>query len=330
MSSALVSVVLPVYNGQKYIERAIESILNQSYQNLELVIVDDGSTDHTIQRISGFNDARIQCYKRSHMGVAETANFGMKQCKGTYIARMDADDIAMTERIRKQVDFLDENPEIGVVSCLVHHQGDRNTQGGYANHVDWLNSLLTPDEIYNHRFADSPVANPSVMFRRELLEHHGDHKTSGLPEDYELWLRWMHHGVKIGKVPEILLHWSDYSTRLTRTNPDYDDDRFQEVKAHYFNLWYKKNGHNRPIWVWGNSRWVRKRVSFLQELGVSIAGYIDIVHTSDEKVIHYETVGLIENPIILSYVADRKGKLEIQQWLDQQGYRCGKDYWMMV
>src|SRR6185436_16591977 len=108
-----------------------------------------------------------------------------------------------------------ENRPIGLVGCLVEFGGDRSASEGYALHVDWINALTTPDEIALNRFVESPLAHPSVMFRRELVEKHGGYRAGDFPEDYELWLRWMEAGARMGKVPRVLLTWQDGPGRLS-------------------------------------------------------------------------------------------------------------------
>ena len=111
----LVSVVLPVYNGAKYLRDAIDSMLAQSYANFELIIIDDGSTDDSINIISAFNDPRIRLYSQENQGLAATLNRGITLAKGAYIARQDQDDVSLPNRLSKQAAFLETNPDYGMV-----------------------------------------------------------------------------------------------------------------------------------------------------------------------------------------------------------------------
>ncbi len=330
MMSPRVSVVLPVYNGEKYIHRAVESIVNQDFADWELLVVDDGSTDGTSIIIGQFSDPRIKYHLIKHSGVAVAANYGIDQCSGEYIARMDSDDYSFPERFTKQVNYLDRNHSVGLVSSLVKYGGDRLMQAGYAHHVDWINSLVTHEDIYLNRFVDSPVANPSLMFRRKLLKQHGLHREGPIPEDYEILLRWLHEGVRFGKVEEELMEWSDYDSRLTRNHDNYSDDSFQKVKAEYFSKWYLEHGHEKQIWVWGNGSSVKRKSSFLADFGLQISGYIDVNPRNQEDVIHYKDILSLNQPLILNYVADRNGRVEIQNWLNTNGFINGSDYWMMA
>ncbi len=324
-----ISVLLPVYNGAKTIERTINSILNQKFPSLELVVINDGSTDETFEVVKSIDDNRLRYFDKPHSGLAKTLNFGLEKCQGKYIARIDADDYSPPLRLEKQYDHLENNPGIGVVSGKVIYSSD-NPQEGYKLHVDWLNSISGAEAIFNNRFQDAPVAHPSVMFRKHLVDDLGGYSEEEVPEDYELWLRWMDHGIHFDKVNDVVLHWEDSTVRLSRNHINYSDAAFHQVKAKYFQNWYLRNGGNRELWIWGRGKWVNKRVKFLESLGLQIKGYIDVIANEEHHVIHYDNIVSLEGPMILSYVANREGKAQIQEFVTRNGFKCGKDFIQFV
>ncbi len=188
-----ISVILPVWNAGDTLEPAIKSILGQTEEDFELVIVDDGSDDASDNIIArhAAADGRVRPVFIPHSGIVTALNIGLSQARGRYIARMDADDLSHPSRLEKQASYLDRNPDTGLVSCLVEHLGDHKEKAGYAHYVDWINSLTSHEEIYLNRFVESPLAHPSVMIRRELIDTHGSYRDGSFPEDYELWLRWL-------------------------------------------------------------------------------------------------------------------------------------------
>ena len=114
MKNPLVSILMPVYNSEKYLREAIKSILNQTFTNFELIIINDGSTDNSLKIIKSFKDNRIKIIKnKGNLGLIKTLNKGIDLAQGKYIARMDADDIAMPKRLEKQIAFFNENPDYG-------------------------------------------------------------------------------------------------------------------------------------------------------------------------------------------------------------------------
>lgn len=332
---SMVSIVLPAFNSYKTIQAAIKSCLMQSYPEIEIVVVDDGSTDDTLLWLNELKLIyhNIRVLTIPHAGVATAFNTGIENATGNYIARMDADDIMHPEKIRKQVEFLDANPDIGLVSCLVNYGGDRNTQEGYARHVDWINTLVTPEEIALNRFVDSPVCNPSVMFRRELVTQHGGARDGDFPEDYEMWLRWMDAGVQFAKIPEVLFTWNDLPSRLTRNDERYSAQAFERAKIRYLVNFIKENNPGgRPVYVCGGGRITRKKSKLLVESGLLIGGYVDIdparVGSDFDGV---PVIGLSDLPertsaYVVNFVSVRGAREELHKLLLRKQFREGRDF----
>lgn len=322
-----VSVVMPVYNAEATVLQSLESLRAQRFQSLEIIAVNDGSTDGTLEILR--NQPDIKLLDHSHRGIVPALNDGLAAANGEYIARMDADDLCLPGRIEKQAAFLDAFPEIGIVSCRVRFGGDREKQAGYAAHVDWINELIEPDDIALNRFVESPFAHPSVMFRRELVEHYGAYRDGPFPEDYELWLRWMSNGVKAGKVDEELLTWNDPPDRLSRTDPRYDIDAFYETKAKYLFQWLEQNNPHHPeVIVWGAGRVTRKRTAILERYGLRITDYVDIKSRQlncGTPVILPDAIPAPGTCFVLPMVGKRGAREQIRAVLRQRGFTEGVD-----
>lgn len=331
-----VSVVLPVFNAEATINRAISSILEQTFKAFELIVVDDGSTDNTRNVVKHLEteDSRIKCYHLTHGGIARALNFGIKMSSGKYIARMDADDISYPERLELQFDYLEKHPDVGLVSSLVKHTGDASKYEGYLKHVEWINSIVKPEQILSKRFMDSPFAHPSTCFRRHLISKYGGYAEGDVPEDYELWLRWFHHGIAMHKLDKVLLDWHDSPGRLSRTDANYSNENFYKIKARYLACYLKQKFAKVPgLYVWGAGRVVNNRVKPLLDLGLAISGFIDVKDRKDNKFIHFSQISAQPKPgrlMILCFVSDRQGKVEIYNFLTQKGYEEGRDFLMMT
>lgn len=333
-----VSVVLPVYNAATTVARAVESVRAQTYADWELVVVDDGSMDGTREILREFArvDARIRLIERPHAGVAAAANAAAEAARGEFIAQLDADDVAWPERLAAQVEFLTapENRDVGVVGCGVEFGGDRAANAGYALHVDWVNSLLTPEAIALNRFVEQPLANPSVMFRRDLVARHGGYRDGDFPEDYELWLRWLDAGVRMAKVPRVLLTWHDAPTRLTRTDPRYAPDAFFRMKAEWIARELARVAGRQTIFVWGAGRHTRKRAAHLETHGVRIAGYVDVdvkktgrgIGGTGPPVLGETALPAPGEIFVLSYVTTRGAREYNRARLLERGYVEGRDF----
>ena len=242
-------------------------------------MVDDGSTDGTAAwlRTEATLEPRLKVISQPHAGIVAALNGGLAEARGEFVARMDADDESLPERLAEQVAWLDAHPDTGVVGSLVEFAGDRTTSAGYALHVDWLNSVVSPEQIALNRFVEAPFAHPSVMFRRGLAARHGGYRDGNFPEDSELWLRWLEAGVRMAKVPRVLLRWHDPPARLSRTDPRYDVEAFYRLKAEYLARWLQAHvPTERQFLVWGAGRTTRKRVKLLEAHGITVTAYVDI------------------------------------------------------
>jgi glycosyltransferase involved in cell wall biosynthesis len=275
-------VLLPARDAAATLARAVASIRAQTFADWELLAVDDGSADATASVLATLarEEPRLRILARPREGLVAALNAGLAAARGGLIARMDADDEALPERLAAQVAWLDgpAGRECGLVSCLVEHAGDAAAQAGYARHVAWLNGLLTPEAMALRRFVDAPVAHPSVLFRRELVARHGGYRAGDFPEDHELWLRWMDAGVAFGKVPRVLLRWHDPPGRLSRSDPRYAPEAFFRLKAEWIARWLRARPAlaARPLLVWGAGRPTRLRAAALTAHGLRIAAYVDV------------------------------------------------------
>lgn len=249
---------------------------------------------------------------------------------------MDADDVAHPERLAAQVALLEQQPDLGLVGSLVAFGGHPAQAAGYALHVDWLNSLVDPDTLALNRFVESPLAHPSVLFRATLPRQHGGYRAGPFPEDYELWLRWLEAGVRMAKVPRVLLTWHDPPGRLSRTDPRYDPEAFYACKAGYLARWLQQHvPPHRPLVVWGAGRLTRRRAELLTDHGCRIAGYLDIdprkigAHRLARPVWTPESLrGPLRDAFVLGYVGKRGARDLARLHLQGCGFVEGRDFLM--
>jgi len=329
--SPKVSVVLPFYNAEKTLNAALQSIADQEFTDWECIMVDNNSKDGSRKIAAGREhlDPRFRLLNEERQGVMHASNRGCAFARGVYIARMDADDVARPGRLSLQYEFLDGHPDFGAVAGLVKHVGDPDTSGGFQRFVEWSNSVISYEEIYNRRFIEAPIVNPTAMWRRETMEKFGLYLAGDFPEDYEMWLRWLDEGVKIAKVPEVVLDWHDSMGRLTRTHPIYSDRAFYEIKSSYLAKWLSDHNPYHPgVWVWGASRISRRRARILEEQGVRIDTYIDTKRSRqlEKEVIYYEELPEAGEGFILTYIRQMDNRVKIQTFLEERGYVEGKDY----
>ena len=211
---------------------AVESITGQTLHDWELLIVDDHSADTAISRLS-INDSRLKVIASEGEGIVAALNTGLKHARGDFVARMDADDQSLPERLQCQLDFQLEHPEIDIVGCRVEIFGDGPLEGGFRRYQDWLNSLISADQISKQIFIESPMPHPSWFMRSELMKSLGGYADPAWAEDYDLLLRADSQGLRMAKPESVLLRWRDHDKRLTRTDSRYSLENFLAAKIFY-------------------------------------------------------------------------------------------------
>lgn len=175
------TVLMPTFNCSEYILYAIKSILDQTFKEFELLIIDDGSTDNTEELILQIKDSRINYVKRDHCGIVNSLNYGLKIASFDWIARMDSDDIAYPARFEVQTAFIRENPIVDIVSCNYH----------IFNNNSILYTVRLPEyhsEIRRSLALHSTICHPGTIFNKSKIINHDGYRETGM-EDYELWLR---------------------------------------------------------------------------------------------------------------------------------------------
>ena len=274
----MISILLPYHNATTTIDGAVASIVAQTFTEWELLLIDNASTDESgsVAQRWAERDQRIRVLHEPHIGISHALNTGLAQAQGTYIARMDADDISHPERLAKQVAYLDAHPEIGVLGTRTAFASSVPESRGMQAFVQWQNNILSPHEHYVKRFVDAPLAHPTVLFRRELVEQFGGYDTGPLPEDHELWLRWMDAGVRFAKLPAELLTWNDHAHRLSRTHSNYSVDAFFSTKVKWLAKWLKRRLNGRPLIVAGTSVLCQERAALLEAAGIAVHAYTDV------------------------------------------------------
>ena len=211
-----VSVLMPVYNGSQYLQEAIDSILGQTYKDFEFIIVDDGSTDESASIIAknAAKDSRIvSLHNEKNSGICVTLNKGLDVAKGEYIVRMDCDDVALPERIERQVAFMNERVDIGVAGCNIDMFHDEYPENHMVFSFD-----TDPYECRAGLLFAACVAHPAVIIRRSVLVKHNiqyDDYFRGM-EDYYLWWQISKYS-QITNVPELLLRYRLHVKQVTQT-----------------------------------------------------------------------------------------------------------------
>lgn len=218
----LISVIMPVYNAEKYLKESIESILNQTYKNFEFIIINDGSTDDSLKIINYYaaKDNRIRIISRENKGLVYSLNQGIKLAKGKYIARMDADDISIIDRFEKQIKYFDKN-EVDILGSFMKYFGDI-TENDLSQECN-MNSNINDQNCEIAFLKSCALCHSSVMMKksifRNLIEYNCNFSHG---EDYDLWLRALKSGYKIKKIEKVLVNMRCHNDSKTKSiDPQY-------------------------------------------------------------------------------------------------------------
>jgi glycosyltransferase involved in cell wall biosynthesis len=259
----LVSVLLPAFDAEATLPAALASVARQTLEDFECVIVDDGSRDGTaaIAGAQAARDARFRVYEQTHAGIVAALRRGLRQCRGRYVARMDADDLMHRERLRLQVDWLERNAELAAVGCHVRVFPRALLQGGFRELERWLASIASPADVRRNALVDCPVVHPSLLLRADVLRAF-DYREVSWPEDYDLVLRLLASGREIGVVPRRLLSWRDSESRLTRTDPRCSLERITACKAAFLASGLLRSSEDYLLWGYGSTGRAMRRALF--------------------------------------------------------------------
>lgn len=231
----MISVVMSVYNGELYLDEAIESILNQTYKDFEFIIINDGATDKSLEIIEKYKnqDDRIVLISRENKGLIASLNEGIEKARGKYIARMDADDISLPKRFEEQVEFMEsENIDICGGNYL-----SINSDGSLFS----LNLTPQSHELCTLSLVSKvPFAHPTVMMRKEFLDKHAlkyGQSNFQKAEDLDLWIRMHEKGAKFGNVSELILKYRILENSLSKVN----DKKIRQETTSMLNDFYLLN-----------------------------------------------------------------------------------------
>jgi glycosyltransferase involved in cell wall biosynthesis len=324
-----VSVVLPFRNAAATLVEAVASLRAQSFDAFECILVDHGSTDGSAARARSVaaQDGRFRLV-RADGPFARALNIGIAAARTGLIARMDADDLCHPLRLARQWVALASDPSLALISCLVECFPAAAVRDGMRRYETWLNGLRSPEAIRNALFVESPIAHPTVMFRRAAFDAVGGYREFDGPEDYDLWLRLLLAGGRAAKVAEVLLRWRESPTRLSRTDPRYHRRHFLRTKLDYFPTAVATGS---ALQICGAGATGRTWAGQLIARGYAIRRFIDVAPPRWGRIVHGAVVhapGLPDrrHGFILAAAGAVGARARIELWLQQHGLRPWQDY----
>lgn len=330
-----VAVLLPARDAAATVRAAAVSILRQTFRDLALVAVDDGSRDGTAEVLSRLaeRDRRLEVVRGPGEGVAGALLRGLARCDADFVARMDADDVAWPGRLARQLEALAADPALAAVGSRVRLFPRRAVRPGMRRYASWLNGLTTPAELRRDLLVEAPLVHPAVTLRREALLAAGGWRQGDFPEDYDLWLRLAEAGRSLANVPEVLLDWREWPGRVTRTDPRCAPERHLALKVGF--LLRTALLGRREVAVWGAGPSGRALARELEARGVGAALFVDVDpgkigrRCRGAPVVGPGEVGRARGLPLLVAVGAPGARPLIRAELGRAGFEELRDYWCL-
>lgn len=329
-----VSVLLPCRDAADTLSEALASLLAQSYADLEVLAVDDHSTDATSALLASCarRDPRLRIIPARGTGIVAALNQALEHARGEFVARMDADDICELNRLALQVSAFDADPDLVACGCQVRYFPREAVRDGARRYEQWLNALVTDADIRRDRFIECPIAHPALVARRATLQQVGGYREMGWPEDYDLVLRLAEAG-RLHNVPEVLLHWREGPARLSRTHAVYHEDAFRRCKLHHLDARIRAR---QGVVVWGAGPVGKGFARLLAGADVAIRAFVELDPRKLGQTIHGapvvppDAINRFRNALALAAVSGPVARAEIRASLGQAGWVEGEDYFAVA
>ena len=326
---------MPVYNAQDTILDAIDSVFRNDFKDLELIVINDGSTDGTALKLASVSDSRCRIIHQTHQGVVSAHNHAVREARAQWIARMDADDLASPDRFSSQWDLV-HRKGLELVGGMVQIVGlDGRPAPGMQRYEKWLNQLTEHATIMDQRFIEMPMVNPSLFGHRRWFAHQC--REGPFPEDYDWFLRIANFpSLRVGKVSQTILKWRDNPNRATRQDQRYRSSAFDDCKQQH--LLEGPLKHHKEVLFWGAGQagkpWIRR----LLGLGYHIRIIIDVhpgkigqvIHGAEVKPPTFMRQDTWPGVPLLAAVGTKGAREKIRHHLCQTGGNQGRDVWFLA
>lgn len=316
---AVISVLLPVFNASKWLPECLNSILQQSFSDWELLAVNDQSTDGSLSILKSFaqKDSRIKVFTTKEKGIIPALRLAFEHSSGQFITRMDADDVMAPAKLERLRDLLQRSGPGHVVTGWVKYISTSTLGNGYLRYQDWLNGLCEHNTHYKDIYRECVLPSPCWMSFREDLIRCGAFEADQYPEDYDLCFRFYKNKLNVVSVKEVLHFWRDHPERTSRNSETYANQEYFDLKMPYFlNMDYNPS---RPLVLWGTGKKGKILAQKLKSAEVTFAwitnnerkqgiNIYDIITTS-----HLQLKELV-NPQIIIAVSSPEDQEEIRSF----------------
>jgi len=322
---------MPVKDTERFLVECLESIVNQSENNWELIAVNDGSSDKSLSILKEFSkkDNRISVFNNTGNGIIDALRLAYSKSKGEFITRMDSDDMMSLNKLELMKTNLLKSGSGHISLGLVKYFSEKELGSGFKNYEAWLNKLTSSGTNFEGIYKECVIPSPCWMVYREDFESCGAFRPNDYPEDYDLAFRFYKKGLKSIPCNKVLHFWRDYSTRTSRTHIHYADNTFLEIKARYFlELEYDAS---KNLVVWGAGAKGKRIAKILIENGIKFFWICDNPkkigkHIYNQKMLPFTELEQIKNTQSMITVANLNAQKEITNYFNEIKLLLNKDF----
>lgn len=334
--SPLVSIIMAVKDTAPYLHECIDSIIAQTYENWELIAVNDHSSDATPQILKKYSeqDPRIRYYDSDQPKLIPTLQVAYAEVRGELINRMDSDDRMPHDKIEVLVNEWLKYGKGTVIAGGTEHFVDEGEVGdGFLRYERWLNSVARTSSHYQEIYKECVIPSHCWIIHKDDFDLVDAFNPLVYPEDYDLCFRYYRHGLKIIGIDKVLHYWRDRSNRISRTWDEYKDNRYFDLKLRFF--YELDRDRSRPLVLWGAGRNGKDMARLIQTFEDTFHWVCDNENKIGKDIYgvimkHFDTVQSIDNPQIMIVVASPEGKSEILEQLTQWGKKPVEDFWFFA
>jgi glycosyltransferase involved in cell wall biosynthesis len=331
MQNQLISVLIPFKNTSDFITECLQSIVNQTYTNWELIVIDDHSSDTSYAIVERFaqKDTRIRLYKNKGNGIIDALKLAYSKSKGNFITRMDSDDIMVKEKLQIMHDDLMAHGKGHIALGLVKYFSKEGISDGYSKYQSWLNKLTKEGANYSEIYKECVIASPCWMVYRDDFDRCGAFNSELYPEDYDLVFRFYKQGLTCIPSTKLLHYWRDYTYRTSRTHTNYSHDMLLQLKLYYFLQLHRDK--EKTLVIWGAGHKGKFAACYLIEHQIEFLWICDNPkkigkHIYDKELFNFNYLESIKNPQSIITVANPKAQKEIKSYLNSQKMEPMVDY----
>jgi glycosyltransferase involved in cell wall biosynthesis len=332
----LVSIIMAVKDTAPYLPDCLDSILNQSYQNWELIAVNDHSSDATPQILQSYSekDPRVRYFDSNKPKLIPTLQVAYAQVKGELINRMDSDDKMPFDKIEVLVnEWLKYGKGTVIAGGTEHFVEEGEVGDGFLKYEQWLNEVARTSTHYQQIYKECVIPSHCWIIHKDDFDAVDAFNPLVYPEDYDLCFRFYRHGLKVIGIDKVLHYWRDRSNRISRTWDEYKDNRYFDLKLRFF--YELDRDRSRPLVLWGAGRNGKDMARLIQSYDDTFHWVCDNENKIGKDIYgvrmeHFDTVQSMNRPQIMVVVSSPEGKKEILEQLTQWEKKPIDDFWFFA